>query len=386
MLNRYFKMQTLIFLGLVFGIIVHLQGESSLTANTLKDIEAGEGKIKLTLVRVWGDEDTDDENQFFRCPGDIKIDAVGRIYILDSGNHRIQVFDKNRNFIRTIGKRGQGPSDMLGPSSLSLAGNNNIVVSDTFNYRLQVFNQEGKYIHSFRTGSTVVNRFCISPKNEILLYLPKKEDEKKWALSFLDLQGNWKKDILTLPCHDEEYTYRNSVKTQTIRECAKESISYLLDDKGDIFMLYGRFPIYQKLSGNGQLLATVTYEVPYETFKINLSPNGVIPQVSRGNAKIKQGPSSDFTVDRQGRIFLVANDRLLAQKEIYYITGPGERSSNDFPEKTDLQRLLIFDSKGKVIAAKRLSVFCDRIYVHDDRLFIIDQYRLMMIYEYKYEL
>lgn len=151
-------------------------------------------------------------------------------------------------------------------------------------------------------------------------------------------------------------------------------------------MLYSGFPAYQKLSGNGQLLATVTYEVPYETFKINLPPNGVIPQVSRGNAEIKQRSSSDFTVDRQGRVFLVANDRLLAQKEKYYIIGPGERTSNDFPEKTDLQRLLIFDEKGKIIAAKKLSVFCDRIYLHDDRLFIIDQYRLMMIYEYKYEL
>ncbi|MCU0289278.1 MAG: NHL repeat-containing protein [Acidobacteria bacterium] len=386
MRNRYLKIQTQLLYILFFCIFFPLHGQSSIIANNLKDIDACEDKIKLTLVRVWGDEDTEDENQLFRCPGDIKIDAQGRIYILDSGNHRVQVFDQNGKFLRSIGKRGQGPADMLAPSSISFTSNNNIVISDTFNYRLQVFNPEGKYIQSFRMDSMIITRFCISSKDELLLYLPKNESEKKWALSFFDLQGNWKKDILILPCHYEEHTYWNKNDTKTVKECAQEPILHSMNDKGDIFMSYSGFPAYQKLAGNGQLLATITYEVPYDTFKINLPPNSIIPQVSRSNTEIKQRPLADFSCDRKGNVFLVANDRLLAKKETYYITGPGERFPNDFPEKTDLHRLLIFDSNGKAIASKKLPVFCDRVYLYDNRLFIIDQYRLMMIYEYKYEL
>jgi hypothetical protein len=52
-------------------------------------------------------------------------------------------------------------------------------------------------------------------------------------------------------------------------------------------------------------------------------------------------------------------------------------------EKTDLLRLLVFNSTGKVIASADLDVNCDRIYTHGNRLFIIDSFKAMKIYEYK---
>jgi hypothetical protein len=52
-------------------------------------------------------------------------------------------------------------------------------------------------------------------------------------------------------------------------------------------------------------------------------------------------------------------------------------------ESTDLYRLLVFDSSGKVIAAEPLGVLCENIKVHRDRLFVIDTYATMKIYEYR---
>ncbi|MES0447357.1 MAG: hypothetical protein ABUJ92_12505 [Desulfobacterales bacterium] len=68
------------------------------------------------------------------------------------------------------------------------------------------------------------------------------------------------------------------------------------------------------------------------------------------------------------------------------MTGIGQRMPKEFPEKTDLFRLLVFDFNGNIIASKILPVYCDQLYVHGNRLFIIDTYRLMKIYEHRFEI
>ena len=67
--------------------------------NTLKEINACEGKIELILVREWGGQETENEAQYFNIPYDIEIDTEGLIYIIDSGNSRIQVFDSSGKII-----------------------------------------------------------------------------------------------------------------------------------------------------------------------------------------------------------------------------------------------------------------------------------------------
>lgn len=392
MLNKYFNSQRYLFFILLLCLFLQVQGETQFTINSLKDIDACEGKIKLTLVYVWGDDDTEDINQVFRLPSDIKIDSMGRIYIVDYGNNRIQVFDKSRQFIRTIGVKGKGPADLLNPKRVAFTSNNNIAVLDTYNFRIQVFNPEGRYINSFRTGPIFLTNLSIFPGDRILLYLPKKNEDKKWAFFLYDLKGNFIKDFYTIPCKDTEYSIKTSEGIKKFKECSEEPISYLVDDKGDIFLSYRRIPVFQKLSNNGKLLRTVTYEVPFKSFKISLSPGNNGLQLSSNDSIRIDGTSAGFTINRQGSVFLTAYARRMQKSEgIVMVGNPGDikrvlKDPENFPEKTDLYRLLVFNAKGQIIASKKLSVFCDQIYVYNDRLFIIDQFREMKIYEYKFEL
>ena len=64
-------------------------------------------KLAIELVRTIGDVDTDDENLAFDSPVDMAVDEAGNIFILDSGNQRIQVFGPDGKYVRTIGRRGQ---------------------------------------------------------------------------------------------------------------------------------------------------------------------------------------------------------------------------------------------------------------------------------------
>lgn len=353
-------------------ICFQMQGAAGIVTNTLDEINAAEGKIKLTPVRVWGEDDTEDINKVFRFPAYVKIDSKDHIYIVDSANNRIQMFDPSGKYIRTIGRRGEGPSDTLMPGKMAFTKNNDIVFADLFNFRIQVLDTMGKYISSFRTGETMPVNFALSPEDELLLYMPKKNGDCLWAVSLFDLKGNPKKEVCTFPC--------------IAGTSNSEPILSLIDDKGNIVISYVRVPVFQWFSTEGTLLNTVSYETPVKAPEYRFTSGTTVPLVSVDKDKKSHPILVECAIDGQGRMFAVLYNRPRLKEERFYMTGIGERIPKEFPEKTDLFRLVVFNPTGKVIASKVLTVYCDQINVHGNRLFIIDTYRFMNIHEYTFAL
>ncbi|MCS7220078.1 MAG: PKD domain-containing protein [Anaerolineae bacterium] len=82
-------------------------------------------------------------NDRFNCPSDVAVDKNGYIYVADDGNNRIQVFDSNRQYVRTIGGGGTGNSfdrfSDWGPHHLAVDSQERLYVTDSGNSRVQVF-------------------------------------------------------------------------------------------------------------------------------------------------------------------------------------------------------------------------------------------------------
>lgn len=74
----------------------------------------------------------------FSHPDGIAVDHNGLIYVGDSGNARIQVFNKKLQFVRTIGTRGTGNGQFNWISGICLTENNELVVSDVKNHSVQI--------------------------------------------------------------------------------------------------------------------------------------------------------------------------------------------------------------------------------------------------------
>lgn len=88
-------------------------------------------------------------------PAGIAVDRVrGRIYVSDSAHtkseqHTVKIFDMAGDLVGTIGReRGEGPGQFLFPTYLALDETGNLYVTDTLNSRVQVFDADGKYVKS----------------------------------------------------------------------------------------------------------------------------------------------------------------------------------------------------------------------------------------------
>ncbi len=89
-------------------------------------------------------------------PAGIAIDRERRrIYVADTGHtkseeHTIKIFNMNGDLVGKIGKgMGEEPGQFLFPTYLNLDAGGNLYVTDTLNSRVQMFDTDGKYVKSF---------------------------------------------------------------------------------------------------------------------------------------------------------------------------------------------------------------------------------------------
>ena len=89
----------------------------------------------------------------FQFPLDITTD--GEIYVTDCENHRIHVFDIDRdlkpNYKRAFGEMGNNPGQLNQPISLETY-ENFVFVTDSSNNRVSVFAKSGQFVNTFGEG------------------------------------------------------------------------------------------------------------------------------------------------------------------------------------------------------------------------------------------
>lgn len=97
----------------------------------------------LDYLGQWGSQGTGN-GQFGGCYG-VAVDSSGFIYVADVGNHRIQKFDAQGNFILKWGSYGTGAGQFSYPTGVAVGGGY-VYVVEMGNNRVQKFTTSGAYV------------------------------------------------------------------------------------------------------------------------------------------------------------------------------------------------------------------------------------------------
>ncbi|HJV25453.1 MAG TPA: 6-bladed beta-propeller [Aromatoleum sp.] len=106
-------------------------------------------------------------NELFDRISSVTVDPGGRrIYVVDIGgvkseNHRIRVFETaTGRHVMDIGKRGSGPGEFNLPRDMAIGKEGRLYVVDGGNFRVQIFNADGTYRDSFGSVGRQLGNFA----------------------------------------------------------------------------------------------------------------------------------------------------------------------------------------------------------------------------------
>lgn len=86
-----------------------------------------------------------DEGQF-NLPRDVEFGVDGLLYVVDGGNFRVQVFEKDGTWLRNIGQLGRRYGQFARPKGVAVDVDGNVYVSDAAHGNFQIFDGQGQLL------------------------------------------------------------------------------------------------------------------------------------------------------------------------------------------------------------------------------------------------
>ena len=397
-MNRILGWSRLLFLSL---LAVAAIGQSVETVNGVRLIHNGkegqwgkEPRVQVELVRTLGDVAAEDETVAFYMPAGIALDSQGNLYILDTGNHRVQKFGPDGRYLSSFGRQGQGPGDFAYPDSIDIDGENLVWVSDPNNQRIQVFTQAGAVRKTIgfvkaRVGKVRCSRSGLVMAGESGVFfggpeMEEKEQPPPKLFKKLDLDGKVTGE------YGEPFDFKHPLVNQMGNQ-----VTFAVDANDCVCLAYPYQNRIEKYSPEGKLLWRADRKLDYSTD----SPRDKGKREVKGGGVTIQGPrmnqcAEGIAVDSSGRVWVVTLNRQIKEEEQVNVSmsvtiNSGERKMSQKAEgntdlrTTDMYKIEVFSPEGELLGSLPLDHFVDGIYIKGDRLFLWDAMRGAKFYEYK---
>jgi DNA-binding beta-propeller fold protein YncE len=86
-----------------------------------------------------------ESKSFFWGPRGVAVDSQGHVFVADTGNKRIVIFDEDGNYLTDFGTAGLDAGQFDEPVGVAVADDGTVYVTDTWNQRIQSFapNEDG---------------------------------------------------------------------------------------------------------------------------------------------------------------------------------------------------------------------------------------------------
>ena len=266
----------------------------------------GEDVFSLEEELTIGETEKREEYMFSELR-QVEVDENERIFVLDWDEEHIKVFDREGNYLMTIGRKGQGPGELNGSRMMDLSQNELMV---TESRRLSFFSVDGKFLRYLLTkemspvrarfgsqGHFIVEEMFFDPENP------------RYQVKKIDNDLNSICEIASSPAFDPRKPFNPFM-----------SYSYWLIDKDDN-IVYGYQADYDLriYDQEGLLLKRIKKEYdPVEITeeekkeRIEGLPSGINVDMPKYHTAFYR-----FFLDDGGRIFVQTYEKI-GEEEIYY--------------------------------------------------------------------
>jgi DNA-binding beta-propeller fold protein YncE len=134
------------------GIVIDKENRLAYVVDTQQDqvlvFDADSYKL-LRRIGTGGKKHTLTSPGNFSLPTNVAVDKDGNVYVTDTLNDRVEIFDADGNFISQFGTAGDGPGHFARPKGIAIDRDGHIWVTDEVQSRVQVFNKEGRLLIYF---------------------------------------------------------------------------------------------------------------------------------------------------------------------------------------------------------------------------------------------
>ncbi len=82
----------------------------------------------------------------FNLPYDLAVGKEGRLYVVDAGNFRVQVFDRDGKYLKNFGEVGKQIGNFARPKEIATDAQGNVYVVDAAHGNFQIFDADGQLL------------------------------------------------------------------------------------------------------------------------------------------------------------------------------------------------------------------------------------------------
>jgi len=237
---------------------------------------------------------------FFRVRG-IAIDKEENVYITDTGNYRIQKFDKNGNFLQSIGRKGQGPGEFQWTMQLKiddLSGDLHILDGTRI---IKIFNQQGKYKNQIHLENPIDGFYFDGISHYLAIQQNVSDAELSKSLCKINLGGELIRTYVKFPW-EIFYQRKGEVITYGTFPYAHVLIMSRINAETFIYAYSGEYEL-NVIDEEGRILYKIQKEATPQGFSAR--------EKQRFNPDIKIPPHKPYfysmLTDNIGRIYMERN-------------------------------------------------------------------------------
>ncbi|MBN2414542.1 6-bladed beta-propeller [bacterium] len=209
---------------------------------------------------------------------DIELDSKGNILIADGWQAKgVYVFSPTGQFIKELGKEGQGPGEYLTPVSIAISPEGNIFVNDYMSKRVLVFDPEYQFIKFIILKGKTGHYIHCNTNQELYMYSSAKLPSG-WTNSDTIYKYGQDGNLITsfAPLPEELKEINGSISQEGVA----------IDDQDHIFELNPLFYNIRKYDSLGKLIKSFSRTT--DLFKI-ITDKDVTPIILNGPFYLEKG-------------------------------------------------------------------------------------------------